>query len=218
MKKLSSLLFTCLLLTATLAHAREPVNLAVCKQNAVKYHDSGAYMNDVANVTQKALRYLELRIKRNHFKGKPAIILDIDETALSNYPDLLKLDFGGTISEIRQLEDKGTDAAIQPTLKLYRFAKEHHIAVFFITGRFEEERAVTMNNLKNAGYTHADGLILRTGKYRNAPAATYKTAVRKKIVSEGYDILLNIGDQKSDLRGGYADETFKLPNPYYFIP
>jgi len=31
-------------------------------------------------------------------------------------------------------------------------------------------------------------------------------------------IVLNIGDQQSDLVGGHADKAFKLPNPYYLIP
>jgi predicted secreted acid phosphatase len=207
------------MLTATLASAREPVNLAINKQTLIKYHDSGAYMDDIADIIQQSLRYLELRVKNHNFKGKkPAIILDIDETSLSNYRDMLEMDFGGTPLQVQQLEDKGTDEVIKPTLKLYRFAKKNRIAVFFVTGRFEEEREVTLANLKKAGFTQPDGLILRTGKYKRSPAATYKIAVRKHIANEGYDILLNIGDQKSDLRGGYADKTFKLPNPYYLIP
>lgn len=31
-------------------------------------------------------------------------------------------------------------------------------------------------------------------------------------------IIINAGDQESDLIGGCADATFKLPDPYYFIP
>jgi len=30
--------------------------------------------------------------------------------------------------------------------------------------------------------------------------------------------ILNMGDQESDPAGGYADVTFKLPNPFYYIP
>jgi hypothetical protein len=29
---------------------------------------------------------------------------------------------------------------------------------------------------------------------------------------------VNIGDQMSDLDGGFAERTYKLPNPFYFIP
>jgi len=28
-------------------------------------------------------------------------------------------------------------------------------------------------------------------------------------------IIANIGDQESDLAGGFAEKTFKLPNPFY---
>jgi predicted secreted acid phosphatase len=207
------------LLAPALAIAKEPANIAAIKQKLVRYHDSGAYMNDLANVIQKAMRYLELRVASNDFQHKkPAIVLDIDETALSNYRDMRHLDFGGTLEQIRKDEDKGTDDAIAPTLKLYRYAKDHHIAVFFITGRFEEERAITAENLQKAGYTNFDGLILRDGKNRNTSAYVYKTALRKQLTNQGYTIILNIGDQMSDLRGGYADKGFKLPNPYYFIP
>ncbi len=34
----------------------------------------------------------------------------------------------------------------------------------------------------------------------------------------GYDIVANFGDQFSDLYGGYADRTFKVPNPMYYLP
>jgi hypothetical protein len=45
----------------------------------------------------------------------------------------------------------------------------------------------------------------------------YKSGTRKHIESLGYDIVANFGDQYSDLDGGYADKTFKLPNPTYFV-
>lgn len=219
-KRILSCILVSTLLTTSLAYAREPANLAIAKQTLKRYHDSGAYLDDIADVMQNAMRYLELRIKRHdYYNGrKPAIVLDIDETALTNYRDMLIMDFGGTIEEIRRDEDKGTDDVIAPTLKLYRYAKAKHIAVIFITGRYEDERAVTEANLKKAGYVNFDGLIMRAGKYKDAPASTYKTVARKQLIDQGYDIIMSIGDQKSDLRGGFADKTFKLPNPYYLIP
>jgi HAD superfamily, subfamily IIIB (Acid phosphatase) len=39
--------------------------------------------------------------------------------------------------------------------------------------------------------------------------------VRRKLTAEGYIIIANIGDQDSDLTGGYAERIFKLPNPFY---
>jgi predicted secreted acid phosphatase len=46
----------------------------------------------------------------------------------------------------------------------------------------------------------------------------YKSATRAHIESLGYEIVGNFGDQLSDLEGGHADRTFKLPNPNYFLP
>ena len=46
----------------------------------------------------------------------------------------------------------------------------------------------------------------------------YKSATRAHIESLGYDIVANFGDQDSDLTGGFADRTFKLPNPNYYLP
>ena len=34
----------------------------------------------------------------------------------------------------------------------------------------------------------------------------------------GFTILVNVGDQDSDLAGGHAVRPFKLPNPMYYIP
>jgi predicted secreted acid phosphatase len=54
----------------------------------------------------------------------------------------------------------------------------------------------------------------------NASCATiaYKSGTRAYIESLGYEIVADFGDQFSDLIGGFADKTFKLPNPNYFLP
>ena len=44
-----------------------------------------------------------------------------------------------------------------------------------------------------------------------------KTAARRALYREGYTIVANLGDQESDLRGGYAEHIFKLPDPLYLI-
>jgi hypothetical protein len=46
----------------------------------------------------------------------------------------------------------------------------------------------------------------------------YKSGTRAYIESLGYDIVGNFGDQFSDLLGGFADRTFKMPNPNYYLP
>jgi predicted secreted acid phosphatase len=52
----------------------------------------------------------------------------------------------------------------------------------------------------------------------SCPTIKYKSGTRAYIESQGYDIVANFGDQFSDLLGGFADKTFKMPNPNYYLP
>ena len=53
---------------------------------------------------------------------------------------------------------------------------------------------------------------------KSCPTIQYKSGVRAHIEDLGYEIVANFGDQFSDLTGGFADKTFKMPNPNYFLP
>lgn len=204
------------------AYAQEPTNLTFDKQVVARYHDSGEYDVDIQNVIDSAQSYLDKRVAENNQatdKKKLALVLDIDETALSNYPSIVKLNFGGTLKEINGDIALGIDAPLFETLGLYRDAIAKGVAVFFITGRDQQDLlAATEKNLKVAGYTQWQGLFLRPHNYQDKSIIPFKSAMRKKIEEQGYDIIENVGDQYSDLAGGYADATFKLPNPFYYIP
>jgi hypothetical protein len=62
---------------------------------------------------------------------------------------------------------------------------------------------------------------MRTESEIPQTAATYKLAARWRIAAAGFRIVVNVGDQASDLsgdsHGAVADHTFKLPNPFYFV-
>lgn len=197
-----------------------PENLSFLKERLIKYHDTGAYYHDISGVTQRALYYLKFRINQNNRLAHPkqlAVVFDIDETSLSNYDDMLYLDFGGTEHNIEALQSDAHDPPIPYTRTLYTYAKDHGISVFFVTGRSEHLRKITEKNLLEDGYTEWAGLFMKPDDYTSKSIAPYKTAMRKRIVGMGYDIVFNIGDQESDLKGGYADMAFKLPDPFYFV-
>jgi acid phosphatase len=107
--------------------------------------------------------------------------------------------------------------AIASTLELARHARSLGVAVFFITGRPASLREATESNLRAEGYEW-EGVILLPEGVSFKSAADFKALERRKLTEEGYTILLSIGDQQSDLSGGYAERTFKLPNPVYFLP
>jgi predicted secreted acid phosphatase len=52
----------------------------------------------------------------------------------------------------------------------------------------------------------------------SCPTIAYKSGTRAYIESQGYDIVADMGDQFSDLLGGFTDKTFKMPNPNYYLP
>lgn len=159
-----------------------------------------------------------MRISQNTNNQKLAIVFDIDETALSNYQHMLKLNFGRIPQLVVEDIEKAEDPAIETTFKLYEYAKEKGVSIFFITGRQERLRDATQRNLKSVGYVEWDGLYLKPNDYKEKSVISYKSSTRKRIQEEGYIIVVNVGDQISDLAGGYAERVFKLPNPYYFIP
>ncbi len=110
------------------------------------------------------------------------------------------------------------------------YAASHGYTVFFLTGRPETQRTATEGNLTNVGYPVVDSQVylkdLTKPIYSSCyqpPTSTctttqYKSLTREYIESQGYNIVANFGDQYSDLNGGYADKTFKLPNPMYYLP
>ncbi len=212
------------LCTSTLALATpivEPPNLGLHKIELERYHDNGKYNADIDSVITGAKYYLRFRINQNKRLKNPtklAVVLDIDETSLSNYADLKHFRFGGSSEEINAAESDGHDPVIAATLSLFRYAKENGVAVFFVSGRKEYQRKNTMKNLRRAGYHDWDGLLLEPNNYGKDSAIPFKVANRKKITEMGYDIVLDIGDQFSDLKGGDTDMAIKLPNPYYYLP
>lgn len=209
-----------LLSALTLAEPNLPENIDQLKQQLVTYHDSGAYYQDISAIVKQARDYMQFRLIQNQRAAHPAhlaLVMDIDETVLSNYNDLVKLQFGGSTREIIAHQVQGHDPAIPFTRSLYDFAVANNIKVFFITARDESQRAATEANLRKVGFNQWVGLYLKPENYSDKSTAPYKIAVRKQIIRNGYDIIVNIGAQESDFKGGYADMSFKMPNPYYSI-
>jgi acid phosphatase len=180
------------------------------------YHDSGKYARDLTTVDDHARFYLEGRLASwpRNSKLRPAMVLDIDETSLSNYAGLVASGFTTIGNVINPVTASGK--AIAPTLALYQWARSKKVAVFFVTGRPPQISGITALNLVNEGYDKGwDGLYT---KPTDAGTQAFKSSTRAAIEKQGYDIVVNIGDQESDLDGGHADRAFKLPNPFYFIP
>jgi predicted secreted acid phosphatase len=189
-------------------------NLTAVKNEIAAYYQSGKYMADVEAIEAQARVYLDRRVRSG--VTKPALVLDIDDTSLSTYTYEKAHDFGFDNASWNHDASQGFPP-IPATLALARHAVAEHVTVFFITGRRTNQLALTRKNLLAAGFP-IGGLYLRPLSDKARTVVPFKSGARAMIESKGYTILETIGDQQSDLTGGHAERTFKLPNPMYFLP
>jgi acid phosphatase len=220
-----------------------PPNLDLIKSELL-YYRCTQYDTDVTAALADAQQWVKARAPQ---VMNPAIVLDIDETSLSNWTRIYKDDFAYFANGPCRLDSKGDPCgdlawqaseqapALEPTLKLYDLARCsdvplpcQRVEVFFVTGRHVNSDNIngktptewTLGNLDKAGYNNVnpDHLYMRPAD-STGPVASYKTNARTDIEKRfGVAIIANVGDQQSDLAGGHAERTFKVPNPFYYIP
>lgn len=194
----------------------EPVNLTLRKRQVIAYVNSGEYAQEIARVALEANKHLAKRGPKLAAEGKKlAVVFDIDETTLTNYPHILDNDFGYVPKIWDDWVAEGRAHAIIPVQTVYDTAVRMKIDVFFITGRKESDRAGTEHNLRDVGYESWTRIFYKPADYKGTTRA-FKGGIRRQLVEEGYVILANLGDQQSDL-GSFAERDFKLPNPFYLI-
>ena len=173
---------------------------------------------------------------QGHGEGhrKPAIVFDADDTTLWTYDmedAAMHFNFDPTLQN-QWVQDQRFPAT-PGMVDFVNRARKRGFAVFGLTGRNDDQKAATLGNLRKVGsqpfkeknfFTKWTGVgTSQQPSYITCATAKcttveYKAGVRKHIEQMGYDIVLNVGDQWSDLQGGYADKVLKLPNPTYFLP
>ncbi len=198
-------------------------NIDALKKQLKQYHDCtckcGCYTHDLDVQADRAIAFLRRRVAHARPAEKLAMVFDIDETSLSNWKLEVQEDFTYDKKASEAWDESGQASAIPGSLRLEQEALRLGVSVFFITGRPEREREVTEQNLKAQGFNGWQQLTLRSAEMEGKTAEVYKSNVRAGIVAEGYTIVLNVGDQWSDLKGKpEAEFSVKYPNPFYFIP
>lgn len=191
-----------------------PRNLSLAKQDVDHYARSGRYEADLSAVCSRASAWIR---QRSADGGESlAVVFDIDETCLSNLEHMRESDWGYHQERWSEWVAEAEAPAIEPMREVYQTAVSRGIAVFFITGRRESEQAATARNLRRRGFGRWHELITKADGAKES-AESFKLGARQRIAARGYTIIANIGDQRSDLAGGGAERTFKLPNPFYQI-
>ncbi len=208
---------------STDAQAERIPNLETLKKELKQYHDCtctcGCWTHDQDVQADRAMAFLRQRAAHRRGQEKLALILDIDETALSNYPEFDGADFAYNKPVWDAWIEAAQATAIPGTLRLYKEAQRLGVNVIFITGRDEAQRGATERNLRAQGFDHWQELAMRPTDHGSQTVGEFKQIARRQVVAKGYTLALNVGDQWSDLKGKpEAEFSVKYPDPYYFIP
>ena len=190
-------------------------NLSTVKSAIKEYRSSGRWEADIDRVADDcvaAAQHARSGVER------PAVVFDIDETLLSNWPYLIANDFARLTPRFVEWARRAECPPIEPVKRFFVTMRDAGIACFLITGRRENLRTVTERNLEHAGLTGWRGIAFRPVADDDPSIVPFKSGERAKIEQQGYTIVANIGDQESDLEGGHALHVCKVPNPMYLIP
>lgn len=167
-----------------------------------------------------------------------AVVFDVDSTLLSDYANEedMAFNYNSTLNGVWVDNELFPAVAGMPQLVQTLAAEGYQI--FGITGRPASQESATVGNLTQDGYTDSNGQplftadTLYTKDIANQPwvdctldgnsacsTVEYKALTRQHIEqTTGDDIVMNVGDQWSDLEGGNAEAWTKMPNPSYFLP
>jgi len=133
----------------------------------------------------------------------PAVILDVDETALDCGSYETELILSG-----REYDDaswaewcrKEIAPAVPGAVEFTRFAAAHGVTVFYLTNRARDLGGVTLDNLRKAGFPVAnDGVFLGLGALLpGCEQIGSDKGCRRRLVGRDYRVLMQFGDQIGD--------------------
>jgi hypothetical protein len=187
---------------------------------------TGAYAKQMHGIEATAEQFLANR-SHNASQAHKAVVFDIDDTTLNTYNYEIFSNFVFNPTTNADFVNAAAFPAVFGMPSLVNKAKSEGYTIFFLTGRPIIQTDGTVTNLHQAGYPSvpAGHLFLKdpTAPWLRSCTTTctttqYKSLTRKHIKSLGFRIVANFGDQFSDLAGGFANHTFKIPNPMYFLP
>jgi predicted secreted acid phosphatase len=240
--------------TSTPRSEKDITNIDVLRQQIKNYYGDplgtgtfsahSNYAKEASQVAADGEKYLAHAKVQG--KATKAIVLDVDDTVLTNYNYELASNWAFNPTTNAEFVNDQKFPATPGMVDLAKTAEREGYAIIYLTGRPSTQEQATLGNLTadgvgvDAGFPKPtsikggeDGLFTKPAvadypAYLKQACADdpngscttidYKSATRKHIESLGYDIVANFGDQFSDLKGGAADKTFKLPNPSYYLP
>jgi 5'-nucleotidase (lipoprotein e(P4) family) len=165
----------------------------------------------------------------------PAIILDLDETALDNTAFEARVIRAGKTYDSKTWKEwtsEGAALAVPGAAEFLAYAKSRGVTPFYITNRDMDEEPGTLRNLESLGFPLQPGVdtVLQRGE---KGWTTSDKSPRRAHVAAGYRVLLLVGDDLNDFtdastktaaerdeiiertREWWGTRWFILPNPMY---
>lgn len=230
-------LFNCT--TATKPVSSPPCNPGTSILNATLWMQSSAEYRAAALQTYaSARRALDAALADPAGSAlPPAIILDLDETALDNTPYAARsIRKGKTFLFDDDWETwvaESAAEAVPGATEFLVYAKSRGVTPFYITSRGTEEQAATRANLVRLGFplgTGEETLLVRGAR---PEWNTFDKSPRREFVSARYRVLLFLGDDLNDFTAAngksaadreaivdgaaalWGTRWFVVPNPMY---
>lgn len=216
----------------------EPTNIAHVRDELNAYYTNGEYtkqVNEVIAAIRSHVNSVAKTVKR------PAVVFDADDTLIDTHEFRELYEYGFERKLWRDWQKQAKAKAVPGMVPLVKELIKNDIAVFVLTGRDQvgdtEAKDVTVTALTRAGFPKLTGYIFQTEADRShfrekhksevlknkngmllSPTAQFKAAKRAELISQGYHIIANVGDQWTDLQGGNdGGAAFKMPNPFYRV-
>ncbi|GAA0671707.1 HAD family acid phosphatase [Kitasatospora atroaurantiaca] len=180
------------LATPAVAAPAHPIAVAPAVAASSSTVTEAQWLADVSSAIAPARAYVEQRTAEPTGENL-AIVFDIDNTTLATHFHPFAM------------------SGIAPVVQLAQYAESRGVSLIFVTARPDFIDLATRISLGRAGYT-VDGLHGRDLDDLFEPVQQFKTDQRIKVENQGYTIIANIGNNWTDLNGGHAERTFKLPD------
>jgi hypothetical protein len=151
--------------------------------------DKGAWLADTRQAMHGSRAYVEQRADAGG--TMLAVNLDIDNTSLASH-----YDYG---------------APVPVVLRFARYARSQGVVLLFNTGRVKGHgrlKAATAL-LEKAGFRVSEMCGRRSS---DEGLAHSKKRCRRHFVAEGYTIVANVGNRRTDFAGGNYERAYRLPS------
>jgi 5'-nucleotidase (lipoprotein e(P4) family) len=204
------------------------LNATLWVQSSAEYHASA--LQTYAN----ARRALDAALAQGSGGLPPAVVLDLDETALDNTPFETRVIRKGMTYDSamwKQWTSEGIAPAIPGAVEFLKYAQSRGVRPFYVTNRDLDEEPGTLRNLQTLGFPLDAGVDTLLMKGENG--WTSDKSGRRNHVAQSHRVLLLLGDDLNDFADArekshaereqliaananeWGTRWFIVPNPIY---